>query len=486
MEKLSSVKKNYLYNVIYQLLILILPLITAPYLSRVVGAQGVGIYSYTYSIVYYFMLICLLGVNNYGNRCIAKTKSNKDEMSRTFWGIYAFQLLMGFLMIFIYLVYVFCFESEYKTIALIQSLYIVSSVFDINWFYFGLEEFKLTITRNSFVKIGSVILIFIFVKSSSDLWKYTLIMSGMTVLSQLLLWRFIKKRIKFVKIKKEDILKHIKPNFILFIPVIATSIYRVMDKIMVGSMSTVTEVGYYENAEKIINVPLALISALGTVMLPRISNILVQTDNDDAENKIDNYIDKSTSLIMFMSFAMSFGIIAVGYNFAPLYYGIDFQKSGVLMMILAITIPMTAFANILRTQYLIPKEMDKIYLKAVFLGAMINLIFNFIFIPYFASIGACLGTIAAEFSVMLYQIIALKKNLSIKKYLKNIIPFFIKAIIMFVVVYALNYVDMKAIIRLAIQIILGCAVYGVLNIKYIFNSLNIKSLFKKNNEQKVL
>ena len=312
MEKLSSVKKNYLYNVIYQLLILILPLITAPYLSRVVGAQGVGIYSYTYSIVYYFMLICLLGVNNYGNRCIAKTKSNKDEMSRTFWGIYAFQLLMGFLMIFIYLVYVFCFESEYKTIALIQSLYIVSSVFDINWFYFGLEEFKLTITRNSFVKIGSVILIFIFVKSSSDLWKYTLIMSGMTVLSQLLLWGFIKKRIKFVKIKKEDILKHIKPNFILFVPVIATSIYRVMDKIMVGSMSTVTEVGYYENAEKIINVPLALISALGTVMLPRISNILVQTDNDDAENKIDNYIDKSTSLIMFMSFGMSFGIIAVG------------------------------------------------------------------------------------------------------------------------------------------------------------------------------
>ncbi len=486
MGKLSSVKKNYLYNVVYQLLILILPLITAPYLSRVVGAEGVGIFSYTYSIVYYFMLICLLGVNNYGNRCIAKTKSNKEEMSRTFWGIYTFQVFMGLLMILIYLIYVFLFENEYKIIGLIQVLYIVSSVFDINWFYFGLEEFKLTITRNSFVKIGSVILIFIFVKNPSDLWKYTLIMSGMTVLSQLLLWGFVKKRINFVKLKKEDILKHIKPNFILFIPVIATSIYRVMDKIMVGNMSTVTEVGYYENAEKIINVPLALIAALGTVMLPRISNILVQKDKEEVEKKIDNYINKSISLIMFMSFAMSFGIIAVGYNFAPLYYGADFQKSGVLMMILAITIPMTAFANVLRTQYLIPKEMDKIYLKAVFLGAIINLISNFIFIPYFASIGACLGTIAAEFTVMLYQIIALRKYLSIKKYVKNIIPFFVKAIIMFIVVYALNYIDMKSIIRLVSQIALGCAIYGILNIRYIFNSLDLKNLILTTKKQRAI
>lgn len=242
MKNTNSAKRNFIYNLIYQILILIIPLITAPYLSRVIGAEGVGIYSYTYSIVYYFMLLCLLGVNNYGNRSIAKVRDDKEKLSKTFWSIYFFQLLMGIVMLIMYFVYIFIFENKYKNIAIIQSLFIISAMLDISWFYFGLEEFKMTITRSTLIKIGNIILIFLFVKSSEDLWKYTLIMSGMTVLSQVLLWGFIKKRIHFVKINKEDILKHIKPNLILFIPVLAVSLYKIMDKIMLGKMTNVTEV----------------------------------------------------------------------------------------------------------------------------------------------------------------------------------------------------------------------------------------------------
>ena len=472
---MNNIKKNLVYNIIYQIMILIIPLIMAPYLSRTIAAKGVGIYSYTYSIVYYFMLICLLGVNNYGNRSIAKVRDDKKELSKTFWSIYFLQLIMGILMLIIYFIYVFISNSEYKYIAIIQALYIVSSILDINWFYFGLEEFKVTITRNSIVKIGTIVLIFIFVKSYNDLWKYVLIMSGTTVFSQLILWFLLKKKVSFIKVKYKDIVKHLKPNLVLFIPVIAISLYKIMDKIMLGKISDVTEVGFYENAEKITQVPMALISALGTVMLPRMSNIIAKGEND----KVKNYISKSLSFIQFLSFAMCFGLIAIGYNFAPIFFGKEFQKSGILIMLLAITIPFLAFANVIRTQYLIPKEKDRIYIKSVIYGAIINLIMNFIFIPKYKSIGACFGTIAAEIMVMFYQSFSISNEIEILDYIKKSMPFLLKAVFMFIIVYPLNLLKMSEMKRLVLQIALGACIYMLLNIKYINSIVNIKrKLFK--------
>lgn len=468
-------KKNLIYNLVYQILILIIPLITAPYLSRVVGVSGVGTYSYTYSIVYYFMLLTLLGINNYGNRTIAKVRDNKEKRSKEFWSMYILQLVMGTIMLILYLGYVLIFDVKYKQIALIQSLFIFSSILDINWFFFGLEEFKATITRNTLLKIGNVILIFIFVKNNSDLWKYVLIMSGMTLLSQIALWGFLKNKICFVKITLKDIMKHIKPNLILFIPVIATSLYKLMDKIMLGGMSSVVEVGYYENAEKIINIPTAIITALGTVMLPRISNIMSKGKKD----KVNSYVCKSISFVIFMSMAMSLGLIAIGYNFAPMYFGDEFQKTGILIMLLAITLPFVAFANVIRTEYLIPAEKDRIYIESVILGAIINLIFNIIFIPRLQSFGACIGTVLAEITVMVYQSVKIRKELEIKQYVLNSIPFLIKAVIMFACVFVLNFININPLLRLMIQIIIGVIIYGIMNLKYILSMINFKSIIRK-------
>lgn len=472
---MGNPKKNFLYNIIYQVLILIIPLITAPYLARVVGADGVGIYSYTYSIVYYFMLLTLLGVNNYGNRTIAKVREDKEKTSKTFWSIYLLQLSMGIIMILAYIAYILFFDNSYKLYASIEVLFIVSAMLDINWFFFGMEEFKKTITRNTIVKIANVILIFLLVKSINDLWKYTLIMAGMTLFGQLILWSFLRNKINFVKISISDIKKHIKPNLVLFIPVIAISLYKMMDKIMLGSISNVTEVGYYENAEKIIGIPMTLITALGTVMLPRVSNLI----SKGSIEKVNDYISKSIKFVMFMSFAMCFGLIAIGYNFAPIYFGKSFQKTGVLIMMLAVTLPFLSFANVIRTQYLIPKEKDKVYIISVSLGAITNLIMNFIFIPIISSVGACIGTIAAEFVVMFYQAFSVRKELNILKYIKDITPFLSKTIVMLIIIYPLNLICMNNLLRLAAQIIVGIIIYSLLNIKYINSLINYKKLFKK-------
>lgn len=467
---MNDVKKNFVYNVIYQILILIIPLITTPYVSKTIGATGIGTYSYTYSIVYYFMIFSMLGLNNYGNRTIAKNRENKIELSKRFKEIHLFQIITSTTMITLYFLYILIFDNKYFNIALIQSLYVISCMFDINWFFFGIEKFKLTITRNTIIKILSLIFIFIFVKNKNDIWIYTLILSSSTLLSQLLLWPFVNQYITKVKINLNDIKKHIKPCIKLFLPVIAVSIYKIMDKTMIGMLSNVDEVGYYDNAEKIINVPIAIITAAGTVMLPRMSNMHSKGES----SKTKPIILKTMKFMGFLSFAMMFGIMAIAKKFSIVFFGTQFIKTGDIIMLLTITIIFLSWGNVIRTQYLIPKEMDKEYIISAFLGAIVNFILNIIFIKEFKSIGACIGTIAAEFVVALYQTIVVRKNLEIKKYITDILPFFIKSIIMFIIIYPLNFINLSPLITIIIQITLGIITYSLLNIKYILSVANFR------------
>ena len=252
---MTSLKKNFIYNVVYQMLLIILPLITAPYIARTLGAEGVGIYSYTYSVAQYFLLFAMLGISNHGNRSIAAVREDDCKLSRTFWSIYSIQAFMYVLAIIAYLIYLFAFNVDNKTIVAIQFIYVVSGALDISWYFFGTEQFKITVTRNMIIKIATVILMFIFVHNPGDLAKYTVIMAGGTFLSQAYLWTYIFRQVDVVKVNWIDIKKHIKEVIILFIPVIAYSIYKLMDKIMLGNMTTYMQVGYYENAGKIINIP---------------------------------------------------------------------------------------------------------------------------------------------------------------------------------------------------------------------------------------
>ena len=476
---MSSLKKNFIYNFAYQILILILPLVTTPYVSRVLGVNNVGIYSYTYSIVYYFMMISMLGVNNYGNRTIAKSRNNKKELSKNFWNIYYLQIIMSILMIIIYLIYCLFIVKNNKLIAYIQIIYIFSAMFDINWFFFGIDKFKNTVIRSTILILLSFILIFILVKSKNDLWLYTLILSVSTFFSQFLMHFFLKKEVEKYRFNFQEVKEHFKPCVILFVPVIAISLYKIMDKIMLGSMISTIEVGLYEQAEKIINVPTSIITALGTVMLPRISNLVSKGDNQ----KISVYIEKSIKFMMFLAYPMCLGLIAISSKFIPLYLGNGFEKSSIILNLLSITLVFVSFANVIRKQYLVPKEKDKIFINSVFLGALINFVANLILIKKYASYGAAIGTVLAEFVVMFYQAYKVRKELPIKKYITETTTFLLKAIVMFIIVYLFNYFNINDILRLLIQIFIGGLMYSVLNTKYILSIINIDKIIKKITKQ---
>lgn len=452
-----SIKKNYCYNLVYQLLILVLPLITTPYISRIFNARGIGVYSYANSIANYFMLFAMLGLNNYGNRVVAQTKHDKKLLSKNFWNIYCLQAILSLIVLIIYIPTVFFQGLLYRKVLLIQSLMVISTFLDINWLFFGLEQFKITVIRNAIIRIITTVCIFIFVKTKNDIYIYTFIMSMGVFLSQSVLWPFVKNYVDYVRPTPKEILKHLIPNFILFIPVIAVSIYRIMDKIMIGMLSEIVQVGLYENAERIVTIPLALITSLGTVMLPAMSKISILNDI----KKRNKYIHDSMIFVVFLSSAMMFGIMSIANRFVSIYLGSGFEKCGIIMIFLSPILLFASWGNVIRTQFLIPNGKDVIYVKSVILGAVINVILNLIFIKHFGALGAVFGTLAAEFSVALYQTVLIREELPIRDYFRESVYFIFCGLFMYIVVKILGQNIKNNILGIILLVVCGVIIYMV-------------------------
>ena len=449
-------------NVAYQLLSYVFPLVTVSYVSQCLGVTNIGTYSYTYSTVYLFMLLGMLGINNYGNREIARVRDDKQACSFIFFSIYKLQLLTVGLASIGYVIYIQCIVSEYEKLFWLQAIYLFSACLDVNWFYFGLEKFKLTITRNCIIKVASLILILFFVRTEADLAQYTVIMAGSTFLSQLYLILILHRYIVNVHTTLHDSLHHLRGCCILFIPVLAFGIYRVMDKTMLGAMATVTELGYYENAERLINIPISIINALGTVMLPRMSYLL---KNHSVESTKAIYA--SMKLALLLSCMMAAGIFLVSNDIVVVLFGYDFYKSGEIIRILSITIFASAWANVIRTQYLIPSGKDTIYVISTIGGAVVNLLLNIVLIPKYGAYGACLGTITAEYFVMIYQTVKVRKVLEIKRYFNLAWKDLVISCGIILFSYEVGNFFSDIYVRLLVNIFIAIVLFGTINYKYI-------------------
>lgn len=461
MEK-ENVKANFLYQSGYQILTILLPMLTSPYIARVLGADGIGIYSYTYSIVSYFVMIAKLGLQNYGNRCIASIRDDQGKLNQTFSDLYSLHAIVSFFAMAAYLIYVILFGGKYKTIFIIQGFYLIGQLLDINWFYFGIEKFKITVTRNTIIKVLTVVCVFVFVRNENDVWKYVMILAAGSAISESLVWLFVKQYVKFVRPNVSSYKIHIKPLLILFIPSIAVSLYKVMDKIMLGSMSNTFEVGLYENAEKIINISLGFVTALGTVMLPRMSNLVATGHLKESKQMVQ----KSARFILILSYAMCFGIIGISGVFPRIFWGEEFEKCGFLLIGLAASLPFTAIANVARTQILIPQHRDKDYVVAVCAGAIVNFIINWICIPRFNSFGAVVGTICAEAIVCIIQLVSVQKDVSIWKYIVQSLPFAVIGAIMASIVLAIGDKMGVSVLSLVVQVVIGAVTYCIISLAY--------------------
>ena len=456
----KSIKKNYLYNVTYQILCIILPIITTPYLARTLGPNGTGIYGYTISITTYFVLFGSLGISLYGQREIAYNQNDINKRSKVFLELFVFRMItMSLAMILFF--FFFCLKGQYHLYYRILTLELVSNIFDISWFYQGIEEFKKVVVRNSFIKFVNIILIFLLINGPEDTGLYLIIYVMSGLLGNLSMWLQLRKYVVFQKVKIKTIFKYLLPILALFIPQIAVQIYTVLDKTMIGLiLKNMSEVGFYEQAQKIVKITLTLVTSLGIVMVPRIASLYKKNDR----NQINMYMKKVFNFVWFLGTPLLFGIIGIAQKFVPWFFGPGYNKVVILMICLSPIVYAIGFNNIIGVQYLIPTGKQKIFTISVSIGALTNFILNFILINFVGSVGACISTVLAETFILIYQIFYVYKNkdFDIKSLYKGSSKYIVSGIIMMILVYLTGLPFKATILTTFIQIFVGFVVYLLL------------------------
>lgn len=460
----SGVKKNYIYNLAYQILAMLAPLITTPYISRILGAKNIGIYSYTLSIVTYFTLFLVLGLHMYGQREIAYSQDDLHNQSVIFARVQLYKLITTFICLVLYIMYTILF-SEHRLIMLAQGIAIFTAFFDISWYFIGCEQFSLMVMRNTIVKIVGIASVFVFVKSSDDLLLYVFIMALINLLGNLSLWGFLFGRLDRIALNEINIFKDNRTIIELFIPLIAVQVYNVLDKTMLGSsIGDLVECGYYEQTTKIINLCMTIITSFGTVLAPHMAAEFVKGNKE----RISEQINNAFIFIGAIMFPVFWGIVSIVDNMVPWFFGNGYDKVALLIKLYAVVLLIIPISNLASCSILTPSKQHNKSTIAVIIGALVNFLLNLILIPHFMSVGAAVATIVAEIIVTVLHLYYVRDYLNFRAIFVNYAKYCLMALGMGVVSYVvgkmLKCTGINGILLTAVQIIAGVMVYGLLTV----------------------
>lgn len=412
-----KVIKNYLYNLSYQILTIILPIITVPYVTRIFTSEALGNYIFYNSIVSYFSLFAMLGIGVYGTKQIAAA----SDVSSTFWNIYAIQLIASILAIVVYLIVAFSIPQMSGVIPLIVGITLFANMMDISWLFSGKEDFKKITIRNIVVRLIGVISIFTFVKSSDDLYLYVFLIVIFDFLGQFVMWVPAKKFIKRPSFNAKVIKKNLHPIVLLFLPQVAISLYVVLDRTLLGLLGSYSDVGIYEQGQKLISILLKVVSSLGVVMLPRVANLLSERRDKEAQNMVKF----SFILYNLIIFPMIFGLISVNEVFVKLFLGQNFQDVKYVLYVIVFNIMFVGWTNILGYQVLVVRNKNKEFMLSATIPAFVSVAVNIAVIPFFGYIGASITSVVVEILVFAiqwyYSRNIINKNLLFNKDLAKII-----------------------------------------------------------------
>lgn len=453
----KSIKKNYLFNTAYQILTLITPLITTPYVSRILGADGIGTYSFADSVTSYFVLAATMGISIYGQREISYFQNDRQKRSDVFWNTKILECITSAITLIVF--YIFAIFSSNGTIFFVLSMNILAVMFDVTWLFQGMEEFGIITLRNTIFKFLNIAFIFVFVKQKSDLIIYIAGIAGFALISNLSLWTRLRQYVD--RPQKENIrpLKNIKIVVSLFIPTIAIQVYTVLDKTMIGLITRDSfQNGYYEQAIKMSRMALMLVTSLGTVMIPRIGH-----HYSIGEKKIVNTLMyRSYNFVWFLGIPLCFGLIGIADNFVPWFFGNGYGAVTPLLRILSCLILAIGINNVTGMQYLIPTGRQNIFTKTVLVGAVVNVIMNALLIPIFKANGAAVASVVAETTIAVIQLILVRKEIKGIQVLKILPKYLISGLVMLVSLLWVNQFLEKSILDTILLIVMGAAIYLII------------------------
>ena len=452
---MNKVAKNYLYNVAYQLLVLIAPIITSPYLARVLGAENLGIYSYVNSCGVIITTFSLLGIYTYGNRQTAYIRDDREALTSMFWELEIVRLLLGSVGTIFYFIYMYV-NSEYTIYFLVYFPYILANFIDCSWLYVGLEDMQITVIKNFITKVINIIGIFLLVKTREDLWIYLMLLAITTLIANISIYTQLSQYIGTFTISIRNIPKHVKGSLSLFLPQVASLIYLQVDKVMLEWFTTSTsQISYYDQAEKIVMIPLSLITVISTVIMPRIAN---EYKKGHREN-IEKILLKSGRFALGLGMPMFFGIILITRQFIPWYLGDEFTPTIIAIIILSPLIIINCLDGISSKQYLVATNQMKILFIAYSTCAIINILINTMLIPVFGYIGAAIATIIANSISVFIQYCYMLRHIKLFSLFRYGLKYGIGSFFMFLIVFFVTQNMTESIYTTSIQIIFGIFLY---------------------------
>ena len=470
----KSIKKNYIYNLSYQILLILTPLVTTPYLSRVLGADGVGSVSFAESIVSYFSLFAVLGITIYGQREISYVQDNKEKRTTVFWETKLLEVITSVVVIAVYIP--FALFQENRTMYLILAINLLTVTIDVSWLLQGMEEFGKTAIRNILFRIMNIVFIFLAVKTKDHINRYVFSIVFFNFLCNISMWSYLPEYIGKPKWRTLRPFRNINTVLSLFIPTIAMQIYTVLDKTMIGLITkSAFENGYYEQSIKISRMVLTIVTALGTVMIPRIGFYFEKGEIES----VKTLMYRGYRFVWFLGIPLCFGLIGISSHMVPWFFGPGYEKVIPLLNILCFLILAIGINNVTGMQYLIPTKRQNLFTLTVLIGAAVNFVFNALLIPAMQSIGAAIASVAAETVIALSQLWIVRKELSSKTIFVSSWHYLLAGGIMLTALKAIGLGLNSTVLNTILLIVIGAVIY-------LFVLLLLKDAFFIGNMQRIL
>lgn len=480
--KQKSLKKNAILNLIKSIMGIIFPLITFPYSSRILLPEGIGKVNFANSIVSYFAMIAALGINTYATREAAKLRDNKIELTKFFKEVFLINLISTFIAYLLFFAAVFFIPkfSEYRVLLCVCSVSILMNTMGIGWLFTAEEEFGYITARSIVFQFISLGLLFAFVKTKDDFIWYASINVISSAGSNICNLFYSRKFINWKQKTKYNLLHHIKPIMIFFGMSIVSSVYTMLDTSMLGFLSSNVEVGYYTAATKLNKIVLVALVAIIGVLLPRLSYYAEKKDF----SQLKELFNKAFNCIIVLSIPAAVGLFLLSKDLTLLLSGKEYLPAVPSMRIINPILIFISLSNLIGIQLFTPIGKEKITLFSVIIGAVINLVFNSIFIPLYGAKGAAIGTVIAEFSVTLVQLIIARHYIFIKNQLKNLVQSLIASFIMAVLLVFVLKLNLLSLYKVIISIFSGVCIYGLIlwllhNEVFFYMLLFLKSKVRK-------
>ena len=458
MAQTKSLFKNSIYNVLYKCLNVIFPLITSVYASRILLSEGIGKVASAQNIVLYFTTIASLGIPTYGVKKIAENRLNRDRLSEIFFELFTINLFSTLVCSFVYFTMISSIDyfATRKLLYYVCGINIIFNIFNVDWFYQGIEEYRYIMLRSFAIKIISLVLLLVLVRDSEDYVYFALISSLALVLNYVFNIINLRDKISF-KRTKLNVLQHLKPVMVLLAVTIAVEIYTLADTTMLTFICGDRVVGLYSNSMKIVKIVRSLIVAICAVFLPRLSLYYSQSKMQD----FNSLIDRGIKVLFVLTLPTTIGLILVSNTMIPVLFGNAFLDASRTTMILSFSIITVAFSNFFGYQILVTIGKEKLMLYSTIIGAIVNVVLNAILITLLQQNGAAISSAVTEGCVALFQLLCVRKIIKIDFNKSFFVSTFCGLLCMCLVVLSIQYFVHGDILKLFLSTTIGALVYIV-------------------------